>query len=94
MRKYSYWLLVAAVVFIIVQDPTSTGALIRDFFSWIGEGVSAMFEFLGSLLGQSGADAGTVIPPPLPSPSVIVPSPSTPDQAGLVAVLLVSQRRA
>lgn len=81
MRKYSYWLLIGALLFIIVQDPNATGSLIRAFFAWIGDGIGALFEFIASVLGQDTAGGGPVIvPDPVPSPTVSIdPLPTATD---------------
>lgn len=54
MRKVVYWLLVFAVVFMILQDPTGTGELFASFFDWVGEGFSALLQFLDGLFDSTG----------------------------------------
>lgn len=72
MRKWTYWLLIGAVIFMIVQDPSDTGDVFQAFFSLLGDAFQSFFEFLDALFdgGPGGIDIDDpVSPEPAPPPN-------------------------
>ena len=71
MRKWTYWLLIGAVIYMILQDPSDTGDVFQAFFSLLGDAFQSFFEFLDALFdgGTDGIDIRSPVSPEPVDPS-------------------------
>ncbi len=61
-KQISIYLLILFVVFFIVTDATAAGEFARDFFSWIGNGLGQILDFLDSLFeSEPESEPGTAL---------------------------------